>query len=161
MVLKSLGVAGDTDAGVQLVESLDDLLTQIVDDLYLAHFGSARDEAVLSHAEAAELARAVVGDPAPSCGRGTPTRTRVAAVRLKFATDVLAELEIRKHRLGILGYDDLLRRLADAFDARDSAARSRMRSALADRHGRRVPGHRPRAVGGDRPRVQRPLRPSS
>ena len=35
LVLKSLGVAGDTDAGVTLVESLDDLVTEIVDDLYL------------------------------------------------------------------------------------------------------------------------------
>ncbi len=33
MVLKSRGVAGDTEAGVTLVESLDDLVTQIVDDL--------------------------------------------------------------------------------------------------------------------------------
>ena len=36
LVLNSLGVAGDTDAGVTLVESLDDLVTEIVDDLYLA-----------------------------------------------------------------------------------------------------------------------------
>ena len=39
LVLKSLGVAGDTDAGVTLVESLDELVTEIVDDLYLRHFG--------------------------------------------------------------------------------------------------------------------------
>ena len=36
---ESLGVAGDTDSGVTLVESLDDLVTEVVDDLYLAHFG--------------------------------------------------------------------------------------------------------------------------
>ena len=42
LVLKSLGVAGDTDAGVRLVENLDELVTEIVDDLYLAHFGGRR-----------------------------------------------------------------------------------------------------------------------
>lgn len=127
MVLKSLGVAGDTEAGVRLVESLDDLLTQIVDDLYLARFGSARDEAVLSHAEAAALARAVAGDPCAQLRPRDPDPDSVAAVRLKFATDVLAELELRKHRLGILGYDDLLKRLATALRAQDSDARGRMR----------------------------------
>ena len=44
MVLKSLGVAGDSDAGVTLVESLDELVTEIVDDLYLRHFGQERDD---------------------------------------------------------------------------------------------------------------------
>ena len=35
-MLRSLGVAGDTDAGVTLVESLDELVSEVVDDLYLA-----------------------------------------------------------------------------------------------------------------------------
>src|ERR1700712_4626605 len=39
LVLKSLGVAGDTASNVTLLESLDDLTNEIVDDLYLAHFG--------------------------------------------------------------------------------------------------------------------------
>src|SRR6185369_7037343 len=62
LVLKSLGVAGDTDAGVILAESLDDLVTEIVDDLYLAHFGQARDGPPLSRGAALDLARAVVGN---------------------------------------------------------------------------------------------------
>src|SRR3546814_12326538 len=35
LVLRSLGVAGDRDAGVSLVDDLDDLITEVVDDLYL------------------------------------------------------------------------------------------------------------------------------
>ncbi|MGO9250676.1 MAG: exodeoxyribonuclease V subunit beta [Mycobacterium sp.] len=128
MVLKSLGVAGDTEAGVTLVESLDDLVTQIVDDLYLAHFGSHREEAALSYPDAVALARAVVGDPCAALRPQDPEPDSVAAVRLRFATDVLAELELRKHRLAILGYDDLLRRLAAALHAEDSDARNRMRT---------------------------------
>src|SRR6185436_11517743 len=43
-----------------------------------------------------------------------------------FAKDVLAEMNTRKRRLGILGYDDLLTRLADALKADDSPAQVRM-----------------------------------
>ena len=39
LVLKSLGIAGDTDATVTLVESLDDVVRQIVDDIYLETYG--------------------------------------------------------------------------------------------------------------------------
>ena len=56
LVLKSLGVAGDSDAGVELVESLDDLVGEIVDDLYLAHFGRERDDPVLPYQDALRLA---------------------------------------------------------------------------------------------------------
>ena len=49
-----------------------------------------------------------------------------AAVCVDFAKDVLAELEIRKRQRGILGYDDLLTRLADALEADDSPAQLRM-----------------------------------
>src|SRR6201988_4105226 len=63
LVLRSLGVAGDTDAGVTLVESLDELVTEIVDDLYLAHFGQERDDPVLTYKDAPRLAREVVNHP--------------------------------------------------------------------------------------------------
>ena len=42
LVLRSLGVAGDTDAGSQLVEDLDDLLVEVVDDLYVRGFARSR-----------------------------------------------------------------------------------------------------------------------
>jgi exodeoxyribonuclease V beta subunit len=59
LVLSSLGVAGDSDAGVELVESLDDLIAEIVDDLYLARFGREREDPAISYREALSLARAV------------------------------------------------------------------------------------------------------
>ena len=49
LVLRSLGVAGDTDSGVTLVESLDELVAEIVDDLYLRHFGRERDQVIDVH----------------------------------------------------------------------------------------------------------------
>ncbi len=126
LVLKSLGVAGDTDAGVTLVESLDDVVTEIVDDLYLGHFGQQRDDPVLTREQALELAREVVGNPGAELRPLNPPPGSEAAVRVDFANAVCAELECRKRKLGILGYDDLLSRLADALEADDSAARARM-----------------------------------
>ena len=126
MVLKSLGVAGDSDTGVTLVESLDELVTELVDDLYLRHFGQYRDDPLLGYADALELAREVVKHPATELRpEGADPDTR-AAICVDFAKDVLAELEIRKRQRGILGYDDLLTRLKDALAADDSPAQLRM-----------------------------------
>ncbi len=122
LVLKSLGVAGDTDTGATLVESLDDLVTQIVDDLYLAHFGSQRDEVALSHRDALKLARAVVEDACAELRPQRPDPQSVAAVRLRFATDVLEQLDLRKRRLGIFSYNDLLDRLAKALQGPEGPA---------------------------------------
>jgi exodeoxyribonuclease V beta subunit len=126
LVLKSLGVAGDSDSRVTLVESLMDLVTEVVDDLYLAHFGQQRDDPELTYPDALKLAREVVGNPATELRPLDPPPDSRAAVCIGFANHVLAELETRKRRLGILGYDDLLTRLAGALDADDSPARLRM-----------------------------------
>jgi exodeoxyribonuclease V beta subunit len=126
LVLKSLGVAGDSDAGVTLVESLDDLVTEIVDDLYLAHFGQQRDDPVLLYKDALRLAREVVNHPSTQLRPLDPDPDSRAAVCVGFAENVLAELETRKRRLGILHYDDLLSRLAAALEADDSPAQVRM-----------------------------------
>jgi exodeoxyribonuclease V beta subunit len=126
IVLKSLGVGGDSDSGVTLVESLDDLLCEIVDDLYLARFGSQRDHPALGYSAAQRLARTVIEHPATELRPIDPDPDSPAAVRLNFARDVLDELEIRKRRRGVLGYNDLLTRLADALVEPDSAARVRM-----------------------------------
>lgn len=126
LVLRSLGVAGDTAASVTLLDSLDDLVTEIVDDLYLAHFGQERDDPALRYSEALRLAREVVNNPSTQLRPRDPDPDSRAAVCLRFANDVLAELDTRKRRLGVLGYDDLLTRLADALATDDSPARLRM-----------------------------------
>ncbi|OBI99140.1 exodeoxyribonuclease V subunit beta [Mycobacterium sp. 1465703.0] len=126
LVLRSLGVAGDTAASVTLLESLDDLVTEIVDDLYLAHFGQQRDDPALQYREALRLAREVVKNPSTQLRPRDPDPGSRAAISVGFANDVLAELETRKRRLGVLGYDDLLIRLADALATDNSPARLRM-----------------------------------
>ena len=128
IVLKSLGVAGDIDAGVTLVDDLDELVTEIVDDLYLAHFGQQTGDPAFNRATALALAREVVRNPGTRLLPLQPPPDSTAAIRRRFAEDVLAQHEHRKRRLGILGYDDLLSRLAAVLEPHDSPARHRMRS---------------------------------
>jgi exodeoxyribonuclease V beta subunit len=127
LVLESLGVAGDNDPGVRLVEDLDELVTETVDDLYVTHFGPDRDEPEFSRGQALKLARAVVNNPATELRPADPLSGSAAAARLAFAREVSSEVERRKRRQGIFGYDDLLTRLAAALESRDSPARQRMR----------------------------------
>ena len=127
LVLKSLGVAGDTSSTVTLLESLGDLTTEIVDDLYLAHFGQERENPLLDYKAALTLAGKVVENPSADLRPRGPAPDTEAAVRVRFAEQVRAELEARKRRLGVLSYDDLLSRLAAALDTDDSPGRARMR----------------------------------
>ena len=125
VVLKSLGVAGDTDSRAELVEDLSELVTEVVDDLYLARFASTATPP-FGRDQALTIARAVTSDP-----QAEPVATgdgETAAQRLQFARDVLVEVERRKRRLGVLSYDDLLSRLATALEEPDSPARDRMRA---------------------------------
>jgi exodeoxyribonuclease V beta subunit len=130
IVLRSLGVAGDTDAGATLVESLDELVVEIVDDLYLATYGAERTPPPFDRDTALALARTVVEDPQAVLAPADPEDLRGTA-RIAFAEAVRAEVERRKRRLGILSYDDLLSRLAAALEAPasggDAPARARMR----------------------------------
>ncbi|HEY3531321.1 MAG TPA: UvrD-helicase domain-containing protein [Nocardioides sp.] len=133
-VLRSLGVAGDTDTGAALVESLDDLVTEVVDDVYLRCFGQLTTDPPFSRATALTLAHTVVGDAHarlaavddPSTGSGQRPESE-AGQRVAFATEVRDEIDRRKRRLGILSYDDLLGRLADALISDDAPACERMR----------------------------------
>ncbi|HEX5090223.1 MAG TPA: UvrD-helicase domain-containing protein [Nocardioides sp.] len=127
LVLRSLGVAGDTDAGVTLVENLDDLVAEVVDDLYLQRFGDVKGDPELTRAQALELAHEVVGNPRTRLTPVDPPPDSTAGVRRAFADEVSRELERRKRLLGVLGFDDLLSRLAVALEADDAPARDRMR----------------------------------
>ncbi len=126
IVLNSLGVAGDSDAGVELVENLDELVSEIVDDLYLSRFARDRDAPLLDYKRARKLAREVVNNPSAELRPRAAEPDTYAAACVAFADAVRDEIEIRKRRRGILGYDDLLSRLADALDADGSPARTRM-----------------------------------
>ena len=126
MVLRGLGVAGDTDERAELVEDLDDLVVEVVDDLYLRDFRD-RDDPPFSRSEALRLARDVVDDPRAAIEPAGACPGLTAEARVRFAEQVRAEIERRKRRDGVLSYDDLLGQVADALDHERSPARVRMR----------------------------------
>jgi exodeoxyribonuclease V beta subunit len=115
LVLRSLGVAGDTEPGAELVESLAELTVEVVDDLYLRRYGNADQPPPFDRACALRVATAAVEDPRAALADADPDDA-VGSARVSFAREVRTEMERRKRRLGILSYDDLLGRLADALD---------------------------------------------
>ncbi|MEU0312810.1 UvrD-helicase domain-containing protein [Nocardioides sp. NPDC006273] len=126
LVLRSLGVAGDTDAGAELVDSLDELVVEVVDDLYLKWFGEARERPPFDRDDALGLARTAVEDP-QSVLAPAPVEDPVAGARVRFAEEVRAEVDRRKQMRGVMSYDDLLSRLAVALEDPAAPARARMR----------------------------------
>ncbi|WP_246050847.1 UvrD-helicase domain-containing protein [Nocardioides guangzhouensis] len=131
LVLRSLGVAGDTDTGARLVEDLDDLLVEVVDDLYLRGFADAAEGPVFTRSEALKLARQAVGDPQARLEPAGADPGSTAHRRVGFAHAVRTEMDRRKRRLGVLSYDDLLSQLAEALETEGAPARVRMRQRWA------------------------------
>jgi exodeoxyribonuclease V beta subunit len=125
-VLRSLGVAGDTDTGAALVESLDELVVEVVDDVYLRTYGGRTTDPPFGRVAALTLARTVVGDAHAELAPADDAESATGA-RVTFAHEVRREVDRRKRRLGVLSYDDLLGRLADALTDEDAPARQRMR----------------------------------
>lgn len=129
-VLRSLGVAGDTDRDARLVEDVSDLLREVVDDLYLRGFAHDEASPTFSLAEARDIAADVVGKPQARIEPADAPPASPAGRRVGFARAVREEMALRMRRGGLLGYDDLLSRLADELVDRDgepSAAAQRMR----------------------------------
>jgi exodeoxyribonuclease V beta subunit len=126
LVLRSLGTAGDADANAELVESLDDVVVQIVDDLYLQRYRLATAPP-FSIGEALSLARSAVADPQARLVPTDADSSTRAGERVGFARAVRDELDRRKRTLGLLSYDDLLSRLAVALEGDDAPARDQMR----------------------------------
>ena len=127
-VLTGLGVAGDSDSGVVLVENLDDLVVEVVEDLWIRKYGRAGgEEPQFTFDQAVAIGRAAVGDPATRLEPRDAPDGSVAATRLRFAAAVRETLEQRKRALAVLGYDDLLSRLRAVLEQPHSAALDRMR----------------------------------
>lgn len=131
-VLRSLGVAGDTEPGATLVDSLDDLVMEVVDDVYLRFFGERQGPPPFTLLSARSLARAVMGDSLADIAPPSPAESAdpdaPGALRVGFAHEVRVEVERRKRERGILSYDDLLARVARALADDDAPARARLRS---------------------------------
>jgi exodeoxyribonuclease V beta subunit len=135
-VLGGLGVLGDVESDTTFVEDVTDLREEVVDDLYLRRF-ARRGTPQFSRAQAMEIARAAIDNPAaPIEPAGAPDDT-IAAMRVRLADAARKELEARKRRTGVMTYDDLLTRLDDTLlgeggEVAVARLRARYRVVLVD-----------------------------
>jgi len=113
-ILGGLGIAGDIAPDTVFVEDLDDLLEEVVDDLYVRRF-HARDTPDFTRAQALRIAKMAVNNPAARIEPEAAPEESVAAMRVRLARAVRAELEARKRATGVMTYDDLLTRLHEAL----------------------------------------------
>ena len=127
LVLRSLGVAADTDTSARFVESIDDVVTDVVDDLYLATFADDQGQPLVSPTDASALAAKVTGDAQAAIVDADPSNA-TAVARVDFARRVRDEVQLRKRRGGLVSYDDLLTQVRDALEQPDSLAAPRMRN---------------------------------
>ena len=114
-VLVGLGVAGDVERGVTFVEEVPDLLDEVVDDLYIRRFGQRGDRPPFTRSTAAEIGRAVLANPSAEILPEESKADMASAMRGRLARRILAEVERRKRAAGLLTYEDLLSRLAEAL----------------------------------------------
>jgi exodeoxyribonuclease V beta subunit len=118
-VLAGLGVAADVAGTDRFVESLDTLIEQTVDDLYLRKFALSLPEGApeIPHDQARAIAREVFRDPQARLEPVAASPDSPAGVRRRLAEAVRDEVAARKRLRGIRSYDDLqtdlLRALAD------------------------------------------------
>ena len=109
-VLGGLGVAGDVEPDATLVEELHDLVEEVVDDLYVRRFHRVLNPA-FGRDEALAIGRVAVANPAARLEPADAGADTEEAMRVRLAKAVRAELEVRKRRLAVMTYDDLLTRL--------------------------------------------------
>ncbi|MEU2037449.1 UvrD-helicase domain-containing protein [Nocardia niwae] len=132
-MLDELGLAGEHDPATRLVETVDDLVGTVVDDLYLNRY--ARAEPPFSLKEARTLALAAVRDRHAAL---VPDGETGAGERVAFAHAARAETERRKRSAGLRDFDDLLVLLHEVLADPDHGPRAcrriraRYRVALVD-----------------------------
>ncbi|MEO7371757.1 MAG: UvrD-helicase domain-containing protein, partial [Ilumatobacteraceae bacterium] len=107
-VLASLGVAGDAERGLELVEDVGDLVTDAVDDLFVRRFHAGTD-VLFNRKTALAIATAVVGNP--DCEIAAVDPDEADRLRRRFAVTLRERITDQKRRGRLITYDDLLSRL--------------------------------------------------
>jgi exodeoxyribonuclease V beta subunit len=109
--LGSLGVTGDLDPDAAFVEEVEDLIDEVIDDLYVRRFRTG--PALMSRAHAAEIAGLAIRNPGATIVEPPPGE--LPAMRRRLAEVARNELDARKRRALVLTFDDLLTRLSGAL----------------------------------------------
>lgn len=130
-VLRSLGVAGDSDSHARLHEDINELRDEVVEDHWVARYSASDTDPPISFYDASKAARAAIENRHAELRPRDP-EDPAAAELVGFSAAVREELELRKRRAAVFTYDDMLSRLADAVrpqgDAPARAAALRMRA---------------------------------
>lgn len=112
-MLDELGIAGEHDPRVRLVEGIEELVSTVAEDLYLARY--ARGGAPMPVRQALSLAAAAVADRRARLVPGKELGDHPAAEAAAFAAAVRAEVDRRKRLSGIRDFDDQLVLLHDVL----------------------------------------------
>ncbi|MFC5993242.1 UvrD-helicase domain-containing protein [Pseudonocardia hispaniensis] len=129
-MLAGLGVVGDGDPDAVFVESVDELVTEVVDDFYVRKYAApGAGNPPFDRTEALELARCAVEDEHARLEPADAPDGSAAGVRYRFADAVRREVTRRKRARRLFSYDDMLNRLDEALadPVRGPAARARLR----------------------------------
>jgi exodeoxyribonuclease V beta subunit len=128
-MLAGLGVAGDSDPDAVFVESIDDLIAEVVDDFYVRKYGTrGAGRPAFTRAEAWALARAAVYDGQARLEPADAPTDSPAQVRHRFAGAVRREVAHRKRAGRLYTYDDMLTRLSGALRDPGGVAARRLRA---------------------------------
>ncbi|MGO9750119.1 MAG: UvrD-helicase domain-containing protein [Solirubrobacteraceae bacterium] len=114
-VLSELGTLGDLEPDVSFAENIDDLVDEVIDDLYIRRFWEAQG-APFDRAHAGLIARIAIAHPTAVIHPLQAPHGSVAAMRARLAQAARVELEARKRTAGLVTYDDLLTRLRDTLN---------------------------------------------
>jgi exodeoxyribonuclease V beta subunit len=130
-MLAGLGMAGDLEPDATFVERVDDLVTEVVEDLYLRKFTpTGTPPPAIDPGCARQVARDAMADRQARLEPADAVPGSVAQQRYGMACAVRREVDARKRVRRLLDFDDLLTRLRDALadPVRGPAARARIRS---------------------------------
>ena len=111
-VLASLGVAGDAERDLEVVDSVRDLVDEAVDDLFVRRFHRG-GQVLFTRDEAMAIAAAVIANP--DADLAPVDDNEADRLRRRFATTLRDRIDEQKRRGRLLTYDDLLTRLADSI----------------------------------------------
>ena len=126
-VLRSLGVAGNSDPAERLQDDLSALAGEVIADRYLASYADV-PEAVVEFKDARRVATAALDNPHAELRPVGEPADCVPGALADFADEVRTEVELRKRRTGVFTFDDVLSRLALAVGSEGSFAAERMRA---------------------------------
>ncbi len=114
--LSGLGISADTDPAEVFVESIAELIDEVVDDFYVRKYGGPHPAGEpISYPDACTIARAAVKDPQATLDAGPVADGSIETTRLSFARAVRTEVLRRRRDRRLVTFDDLVLRLRDAL----------------------------------------------